>query len=367
MITKADDYPVHQTAEPVAYAGTDRNFYDRYFFNGYSRDGDVFFGAAMGIYPHLNVIDASFCVAHEGRQYNVHASRCLHMERLDTRAGPIAVEVLEPLRRLRVRVDEPTNGVRAELLFTARAHVIEEPRYTRRIGPRTFLDLTRMTQNGGYEGWIEVAGRRIEVRPDLFLGTRDRSWGVRPIGAADAQPPAPAALPQFYWLWAPLNFDDTVVLYDVNQDEEGGVWHQAAFLAPVGDAEPEAMASADSRISFKPGTRRASRASLHFERRGGGRVDIELEPQFLFFMSGLGYFNPRWGHGAYTGEDRTGFDVYDLSSIDEGLPENLHVQAFCKARLDDGGRTRTGVGVLEQLFLGPHRPSGFRELLDGAR
>ena len=40
MLTRGDDYPVHQTSEPIAQVGTgDRNFYDRYFFNGYSRDG----------------------------------------------------------------------------------------------------------------------------------------------------------------------------------------------------------------------------------------------------------------------------------------------------------------------------------------
>ena len=39
MLTKADDYPVHQLPEPIATSGTDRNFYDRYFFNGYSPDG----------------------------------------------------------------------------------------------------------------------------------------------------------------------------------------------------------------------------------------------------------------------------------------------------------------------------------------
>jgi hypothetical protein len=30
MLTRGDDYPIHQTPEPIAYAGTDRNFYDRY-------------------------------------------------------------------------------------------------------------------------------------------------------------------------------------------------------------------------------------------------------------------------------------------------------------------------------------------------
>ena len=87
MLTKADDYPIHQTPEPIAVAGTDRNFYDRYFFNGYARDGEVFFAVAMGIYPHLNVIDAAFSVIRAGRQHNVRASRCLSMERMDTRAG----------------------------------------------------------------------------------------------------------------------------------------------------------------------------------------------------------------------------------------------------------------------------------------
>src|SRR3546814_12496632 len=75
MLTKGDDFPLHQTSEPVAFAGTDRNFYDRYFFNGYSPDGSIFFAAAMGFYPQLGIIDASFCVLADGVQHNLSASR----------------------------------------------------------------------------------------------------------------------------------------------------------------------------------------------------------------------------------------------------------------------------------------------------
>ena len=39
MITKGDDYPIHQLPIPVAEVGTERNFYDRYFFNGYNKEG----------------------------------------------------------------------------------------------------------------------------------------------------------------------------------------------------------------------------------------------------------------------------------------------------------------------------------------
>ena len=66
MLTKGDDFPLHQSAEPIAFAGTDRNFYDRYFFNGYAPDGSIFFAAAMGFYPQLGIVDATFCVLIDG-------------------------------------------------------------------------------------------------------------------------------------------------------------------------------------------------------------------------------------------------------------------------------------------------------------
>ena len=47
MLTKADDYPIHQLSLPVSEVGTERNFYDRYFFNGYSKDGKVFFAVLL--------------------------------------------------------------------------------------------------------------------------------------------------------------------------------------------------------------------------------------------------------------------------------------------------------------------------------
>jgi hypothetical protein len=40
----------------------------------------------------------------------------------------------------------------------------------------------------------------------------------------------------------------------------------------------------------------------------------------------------------------------------------VHVQQVMRASW--GGRT--GLGVLEQLVIGPHGPSGFREMFDGA-
>ena len=96
MLTKADDYPIHQFSLPVATPATsDRNFYDRYYFNGYSRDGKTYFVLTLGLYPAINLLDAAFMVQRDGRQCSLFASRHLNCERLDSRVEPIEVKVLE--------------------------------------------------------------------------------------------------------------------------------------------------------------------------------------------------------------------------------------------------------------------------------
>ena len=127
MLTSFDDYPIHQASVPVAHSATgDLNHYDRYFFNGYSRDasasatsasnGGLYFAAALGLYPNRHVADAAFSVVVGGRQHSVfHSQRAPHDRRDATTLGPIVVEVVQPLHALRVRVDAPDQGLRADL------------------------------------------------------------------------------------------------------------------------------------------------------------------------------------------------------------------------------------------------------------
>src|SRR5665213_1616977 len=363
MLSKADDYPVHQLPEPIATAGTDRNFYDRYFFNGYAPDGGVFFACALGVYPHLNVMDAAFSVIVDGVQRNLHASRLLNMERMDTQIGPISVEVIEPLKKLRVRVADNEHGIKADLVFNARAKPIEEPRFTYRQGPRTVMDYTRLTQNGSYEGFIEIKGKRIVIDSKV-LGTRDRSWGVRPVGLSDPQGAAPPRPPQFYWVWAPLNFDDRFMLYHNNADGDGKPWNTASVIGKTGDAGAVHMASCSSRIDYKTQTRHAKAATIETTDPDGGKWRAELTPKFNFYMSGIGYMNPDWGHGHYKGENALGYDEYETASVNENDPRFWHVQAICTAKLTGPDGVHSGIGVLEQLVVGPHAPSGFKDMFD---
>lgn len=365
MLTKADDYPIHQRPEPVAYAGGHRNFYDRYFFNGYSPDGELFFAAALGVYPALNVMDAAFSVIHDGRQHNLYASRILHMERLDTRVGPIEIEVIEPLRVLRIVVNDPGRGIEADLRFTARVEALEEPRFTRRAGAQLVMDLTRLTQNGAYQGWIRIAGRRFDLQAATHLGTRDRSWGIRGIGARDPQPNPLAGRPQFYWLWAPVNFPERATFYHLNSDEAGEPWNTRGVLSPLlGQGDPVQIDDPSSTLQLKPGTRHANRAIIEFNHKGRSIARLTLEPGTHFYMKGIGYGHPQWAHGSFHGEIETGYEEFALAEAAPADPVNFHIQAICRATLESERGREEGIGVLEQLILGPHAPSGLKDLID---
>jgi hypothetical protein len=360
MLTKGDDYPVHQTAEPVAFAGTDRNFYDRYFFNGYSPDGSLFFAGALGVYPHLNIMDAAFSVVTGGVQHCLFASRIMGFERMDTHVDPITVSVLEPLHRLRLDVAASASGLAAELVMTGRAAPIEEPRFTRRVGTRTLMDVTRLTQNVDWSGWVAVAGVRHEVAG--WWGTRDRSWGVRPIGVIDPQPPVPMALPQFYWLWAPLNFSEWLLFWHTNDEADGSPWNRSGKLVHVATGQVRVLTNTRIELAFKPGTRHAASATLF-----GDGVRVELVPDGIFFMKGIGYGHPERSHGRFHGTHSVHDERLDLAAVDEATFDANHIQALVRATLTVDGTQHDGRGVLEQLVIGPHAPSGFSDLFDLAQ
>ncbi|HEY0437034.1 MAG TPA: hypothetical protein VGC92_10360 [Phenylobacterium sp.] len=358
MLTRGDDYPIHQTPEPIAYSGSDRNFYDRYFFNAYSPDGSEFVAVAFGVYPALNVADAHVSIIRDGVQRCLHASKILGMERMDLTVGPIRIEVIEPLQKLRVVLDA-AEGLACDFTFEGRAFPIEEPRFTRRNGPRMFMDYTRLTQNGRISGWTEVDGERRDCVG--WSGTRDRSWGIRPVGAPDTQPTPGGGVAGFFWQWTPVNFPDKSVFFHINADTEGKPWNTRAVILPDGtgpDGGWHAEFPRMEEVSLIPGTRHAKGGTLKIPLEQG-EASVTFEPVGRpFLMRGIGY-GGEWRHGALKGELAIGREDIDLAAVDMGSMENFHIQAISKCRYSAPGQeTQEGVGVFEQLIFGPYRPYG---------
>lgn len=360
MLTQGDDFPLHQTPEPIAFSGTDRNFYDRYFFNGYSADGSIFFACALGVYPQLDVMDAAFSLLIDGKQHNIRASRRLNSERMDLTVGPIGLHITEPLKSIRLRVSANDSRIVADLAFEARHFPIEEPRFTRRNGPRLFMDYTRMTQNGVWTGEIRIGERILQISG--AMGTRDRSWGIRPVGAADSQP-VPGS-PQFFWLWAPFNFPDCGVFFHTNDDIDGKPWNRRAVIDVFGKSLTEHQQPVVE-LSYLRGSRRVGEARVIMS--AGSDLTLTIRPTGAkFYMSGLGYTHPVWGHGRDHGVLKVACDDIDVGAIDDMAIGQIHIQALATAVLEGNGMRQQGQGVLEQLLIGPHAPSGLTGVLDGA-
>jgi hypothetical protein len=368
VLTPLDDYPIHQTALPIAHPATgDPNHYDRYWFNGYRED--FYFAFGMAVYPNRGIIDAAIATVYDGVQRSVFASGRMPADRTHTRVGPLSVDIVEPLRITHIHSDAADLGIGADVTFTARTVALEEPRQTMTNGPRLMMDSTRLTQWGTWSGAVTTGGDTIDF--EALYGTKDRSWGVRPVGqAAGAAPDANP--PQLFFLWAPINYADRCTHFLCFEGPEGErIIGSQCILDVIGPGEP--TWNADDRIRHLAGTvaevrwanglRRSEGATLRMLGHDGAEERVELEPLLTFRMRGLGYTHPTWGHAQWHGENAVGSEAHKVEELDNIEPWNIHVQQVMRARSRDG----EGLGVLEQLAFGNHRPSGLTGILDGYR
>src|SRR5579864_1721016 len=104
MITPHDESPWHQLPTTFDHVGpSDPRFFDRVWFAATDPSGNGTLQFTLGVYQNMNVVDGGFVAITERRQHNVRASRQLR-PRYETVCGPLRIEVVEPLRHVRLRV-----------------------------------------------------------------------------------------------------------------------------------------------------------------------------------------------------------------------------------------------------------------------
>jgi hypothetical protein len=363
MLSVFDDYPIHQTPAPIREPATsDRNAYDRYWFNGMSGDGDVYFAIALGRYPNRFVLDGGLTVATGGEQRSCFVSRLAPPDPADLTIGPFRLDVLRPMRELRLTVVPNESGLSCDLRWSSRSSAIEEDRMTVRREGMTAIDLTRFTQFGRWSGWIEIDGRRIDLHEASTFGTRDRSWGVRPLGEPARGRPGTAT--NVFWNWLPLQFDDCAVhawRYDAS---DGATAQSQALIAPTyptADASPVNVEDArhfrrwSHDFTFVPGTRAISGGSITLHGRDEDiRIEI-VERLATAYPLGLGYSHDEWGHGVWKGDLAVGRDGWLLADVDLQDVRFMLMHHVCRLRMGE----RIGIGVVEQSYTGPYEPYGF--------
>jgi hypothetical protein len=372
MLSPLDDFPIHQVPKPIASpASSDRNAYGRYWFGAMHRDGAHQVEIAFGRYPNLRVCDASLSISVGDEQHSFHASREAPIDPTNLSIGPFRLEIVVPMRQLRVTLDDNETGITADLTWRSRVGALEEDHTIMVDGPKIVLDMLRFIQFGTWAGTVTAGGTTTVLRHEDTVGVRDRSWGIRPVG--EPVPGRPAAQSgSSAWLWAPIHFDDDCRVVGYFQRPGGAIWRADGHAIAVTDPVPATIDSTSpdvtridpvgQRLSFHPGTRWVRHAEIDVVAEGGDRYVMELEPLRRFDMRGIGYMNPEWGHGHWKGEYAVGAEHWNFADISPMDPTHQHVHHLVRATIGD----KVGVGVFEQIIFGPHTQFGFKDNLDGA-
>ena len=356
-----DEYPVHQTPLPMDRVATsDRNFYDRCYFNVHDRSGEIFMVTGLGVYPNLGVIDAYATARCGDRQWSVRFSDALDQRSLEQRVGGYRIEVLEPLRELALICESPDGSLDFELHWSAAFPAVQEEPHLLLSGGRPVVDASRFCQLGNWSGRLRAAGRESAVTADRWSGARDRSWGIRPVG--EPEPPGRGAaepMAGFWWLYAPLQFESFALIVILQENPDGyRTVSDAKRVWP--DGRVEQLGWPRTEISYLAGTRHPESARIHLTGRAGTPLALDIETVTSVPLHvGAGYGgDPDWSHGRWMGRGWSQACAYDLTdpAVAGRIPFGV-IDHLARARFAG----EEGWGLFEHASMGRHDPTGFAD------
>ncbi|MFB7467022.1 hypothetical protein ACFCZ1_26605 [Streptomyces sp. NPDC056224] len=362
-----DEYPIHQAPLSMKHlVSGDRNAYDRCIFHVFDHAGRAVLILGLGVYPNAGVIDAYATLRVGDELLAVRASDALTDDRMNLSVGPLGITVDTPLKQLTLRcAADPADpdGLSYDVTWTAGFPAVWEPHHIQRRGDRLMLEGRRFVQAGGVSGVIRAGGEQFTVSPGEWTGTRDRSWGVRPIPGEDGGRAAEEYRPEgFHWLWIPVRFEDRFLMVIAQEDADGHrTLSEAVQVFPEGSGRHDVQLGwPHTEIRYRPGSRHPESAVVHLT--DPARRPLELGVEILNsspLAVGAGYPPAAdWQHGTWQGRGWTDRRVYDLSD-----PSAHPMAAFGvtdhSARFTLDGQT--GHGIFEHGSFGRHDPSGFAD------
>lgn len=389
MLTRYDEFPVHQSSYPFSeIPSTDYAWDDGYFFGVYNAEERLFLFSGLRVNPNSDMIGGYGAVMLDGRQYTVRVARPWRQD-CDTHAGPLRYNFLEPFRDIHLSLAEHGSELAFDLHWLGLAPAYEEEHHLAWSRGRRTTDQTRYSQCGTASGWISFAGKLYEVRPHEWWGARDHSWGIymeRPPLTPDRRwlPPAEApAVRRALRLWVLFQTPEYSGFYHLHEDENGNQLRMNdVFGTPFdggidfGWEKPRLrLVAGRHEIEFIPGSRAPRRLRVFLEDEHGGQWLQEMEirtPGWHPFT--IGYAKGSWKDGGtmvtYRGADAPAveWDDFDFSpqpvdhttydgTVIRGMsaPESLaHVRCT-----GPDGRTVEGQAQVELPISGRYIPYGF--------
>ena len=322
MVSRFDEYLVHQTEQPLALVASEHpEWQDRFYFNVHDRDGEVALMTGLGAYPNRKMMQAYIFAAHQGEHYSYLQVRPLSDDREVMQVGTLSYSVVEPLKSWRLEIADEASGIQGSLVFQERCPLYNFSPIEWQNGDHLVVKQMHYTQAGVYEGSLTIGG---QTYTDL-IGMRDRSWGVRDM----------ARVP--FWIWVSAQFEEFCVsawLWETPQGEvihaDGGIIYESGEVRPVTKIEHE--------IELWPGTKRPKTARYRLTLEDGKLESLTAtEVRTIFLAPGMA----RWADS-------------DAEALKKADAAAFGFDQHCRFEMG----AKRGVGIVGYMVTGGHKRYG---------
>jgi hypothetical protein len=280
--------------------------------------------------------------------------------------GPIRYEVVEPLRKVRFRLERnDCQPIAFDWLFESAVPPFLEERTHLRHAYRLTSELVRYHQTGTASGWIEIDGRRVEMDPGSWVSTRDHSWGVRydvgrPPEDVEPRPAIPPGM-GFMMIWSPILMERpdgsryALFLHFTWMRAPGFSQKHVTARVEHPDGREEPILDIAPALRFDPRNRRLQGGSLACRMQDGSLRELELEvlgDTGVQLGAGLYFGLDGHHHGEWRGELHVeGERIADCS--EPAQARRLHQIRDTAVRVRDPAGGGTGWGNCQPIAYGP--------------
>ncbi len=300
MLSKMDDYLIHQTQRPLAAIESQHpDWQEAIYFNVH--DGAGKFSAAFGldVVPNANHVIAYLFTQEGSEHYCSMAASPLENWRDEISVGTLTFSVVDPMKTWHVELADETNDIYASLDFQARcpAHLFEPIRLEE--DGDVVVDQSYYNQAGTYDGSFQVADRVF----DGLQGLRARRWGPLTV----------ARLPFYHWISIDLP-DRCIVAWQFENEEGKVLYCDGAVVYESGDVTKITGLEHDWKLPA--GTRHPSQTQLTLTTTSGERIEVACREIASHF---LGAAPPHWSDkdaGALAQADATALSTEEYCEFD---------------------------------------------------
>jgi hypothetical protein len=314
MLLGIDEYPFHQLTQPFAGVGTsDSQWNDGHYVCVSDAAGAVSLATNLRLYHNNDVLDGFVCIRHDGRQHNIRLSRRLRPDLEHLGVGPLHLEIVEPLKIVRLMLEPNDLGIELDVTCTTTTLPYLDPIESTRVDGQLISERATYEVTGRSAGWVSVAGTRIELDPERDCFFRNHSWGVHPGrgGPRRYGVPRPRHRAPGVRQWVLFNLPDHGGFFF--EDPSG---RKAAGKAAILYADRSVPVTAvEHELSFYEGGRRLRGGWFQLTDAESIVRTYQIEDLGWVYCQGGGYFggfDDGLGQGVYRGDFHQEGEVWDV-------------------------------------------------------